>query len=72
MVFWYDQQLQEMQNYAFIKFSASGSYNLQDHLMQNTVAGDAKYFLKSTAIGSLQDPMQQLQMQNTLKMRNTS
>ncbi len=55
MVFWYDQQLQEMQNYAFIKFSASGSYNLQDHLMQNTVAGDAKYFLKSAAIDSLQD-----------------
>jgi hypothetical protein len=72
MVFWYEQQLQEMQNYAFMKFSASGSYNLQDHLMQKTVAGDAKYFLKSAAIDSLQDLMQQLQMQNTLEMRDTS
>lgn len=72
MVFWYEQQLQETQNYAFIKISASGSYNLQDHLMQNTVARDAKYFLKSAAIDSLQDPMQQLQMQNTLEMRDTS
>jgi hypothetical protein len=40
--------------------------------MQNTVAGDAKYFLKSAAIDSLQDLMQQLQMQNTLEMRDTS